>query len=285
LALSVVILTFNAERTIGATLASAAAVSDDIHVVDSGSTDGTLAIVTASGATLTRHPFESYGAQRNWAIDTLPLRHPWQLHLDADERLSDGLAAAIRALDQAGFPGPAVGYFIPRQVQFLGRPIRHGGMYPIWHMRLFRTPHGRCESRRYDQHFYVDGATAKLDQPMIDDIRMPLAEWVARHNRWADAEADEIEQGGGGDGGKVVQGRLDGNPVERKRALRGGYNRLPLFWRAFALFSYRYLFRLGFLDGKEGLIFFVLQSFWFRFLVDAKLYERQLDRGDSTFHG
>jgi glycosyltransferase involved in cell wall biosynthesis len=283
MALSVVILTFNAERTIGATLASAARVSNDIHVVDSGSTDATLAIVEQAGAKLARHPFESYGAQRNWAIDNLPLAHSWQLHLDADEHLSDGLAAAIAKLDQAGFPGPAVGYFIPRLVQFLGRPIRHGGMYPIWHMRLFKAPHGRCESRRYDQHFFVDGPTAKLDQPMIDDIRMPLSEWVTRHNRWADAEADEIEQGGRGDG-QIVRGKLDGNPVERKRALRGGYNRLPLFLRAFALFLYRYVARLGFLDGKEGLIFFVLQSFWFRFLVDAKLYERRLARR-SPPHG
>jgi glycosyltransferase involved in cell wall biosynthesis len=276
MALSVVILTFNAERTIGATLASAARVSDDIHVVDSGSTDGTLALVQASGARLTQHPFESYGAQRNWAIDTLPLKHDWQLHLDADERLTDGLVAAIQRLDEAGFRGPAIGYFIPRLVHFLGRPIRHGGMYPIWHMRLFKRPHGRCESRRYDQHFFVDGPTGRLSEPMIDDMRMPLGEWVARHNRWADAEAEELEQGSAA--GLVIEARLGGNPVERKRALRGGYNRLPRFWRALALFLYRYLFRLGFLDGKEGLIFFVLQSFWFRFLVDAKLYERERER-------
>ena len=276
MALSVVILTFNAERTIAATLASAARVSDDIHVVDSGSTDATLSIVRDSGAALAQHPFESYGAQRNWAIDTLPLKHPWQLHLDADERLSDGLVEAIRCLDAAGFPGEAVGYFIPRLVHFLGRPIRHGGMYPIWHMRLFKTPYGRCESRRYDQHFFVTGPTGRIDQPMIDDMRMALGEWVVRHNRWADAEADELELGSSE--GLVVRGRLDGNPVERKRALRGGYNRLPRFWRALALFLYRYVFRLGFLDGKEGLIFFVLQSFWFRFLVDAKLHERALER-------
>jgi hypothetical protein len=149
-------------------------------------------------------------------------------------------------------------------------------MYPIWHMRLFKAPHGRCENRRYDQHFLVDGPTARLDQPMIDDIRMPLGEWVVRHNRWADAEAEEIEQGSAQ--GQLVQARLGGNPAERKRALRGGYNRLPRFWRALALFLYRYVVRLGFLDGKEGLIFFVLQSFWFRFLIDAKLFERERER-------
>ncbi|MBI3516594.1 MAG: glycosyltransferase family 2 protein, partial [Proteobacteria bacterium] len=111
-----------------------------------------------------------------------------------------------------------------------------------------------------------------LSHPMIDDIRMPLGEWVIRHNRWADAEADELMHGSATAG---VAPKLGGNPVERKRALRGCYNRLPWFLRAFLLFLYRYVVRLGFLDGRAGLIFFVLQTFWFRFLVDAKLYERQ----------
>jgi glycosyltransferase involved in cell wall biosynthesis len=273
--LSVVILTFNSEATIGATLASARRVSDDVHVVDSGSTDRTVAIAEQHGARLVSHEFESYGAQRNWAIDHLPLRHGWELHLDADERLTEPLIGAIADLQLRGFPGPAVGYFIPRLVHFLGRPIRHGGMYPIWHMRLFRRGRGRCEARRYDQHFHVDGPTGRLPHPMIDDIRMKLGEWVIRHNRWADAEVDELLHGGGGG----IAPKLAGNPVERKRALRGSYNRMPRFLRAFLLFLYRYVLRLGFLDGRAGLIFFVLQTFWFRFLVDAKLYERE--RGDG----
>lgn len=272
MSLSVVILTFNSEATIAATLASAARVSDDIHVVDSGSTDATLAIAERHGAQITHHPFENYGAQRNWAIQALPLRHGWELHLDADERLSDGLAAAILALEARDFAGPEVGYFIPRLVHFLGRPIRHGGMYPIWHMRLFKHGHGRCEARRYDQHFFVDGPAGRIAEPMIDDIRMSLTEWVTRHNRWADAEAEELIAGSAA--GTVVTANLSGNPVERKRALRGSYNRMPLFLRALLLFLYRYVFRLGFLDGRAGLIFFVLQTFWFRFLVDAKLWER-----------
>jgi glycosyltransferase involved in cell wall biosynthesis len=273
--LSVVILTFNSEATIGATLTSARRVSDDVHVVDSGSTDRTVAIAAQHGARIVSHEFESYGAQRNWAIDQLPLRHGWELHLDADERLTEQLIGAIADLQQRGFPGPAVGYFIPRLVHFLGRPIRHGGMYPIWHMRLFRRGRGRCEARRYDQHFHVDGPTGRLPHPMIDDIRMKLGEWVIRHNRWADAEVDELLHGGG----SGITPKLAGNPVERKRALRGSYNRMPRFLRAVLLFLYRYVLRLGFLDGRAGLIFFVLQTFWFRFLVDAKLYERE--RGDG----
>ncbi len=272
MSLSVIVLTFNAEASLDATLTSARQVSDDIHVVDSGSTDATLAIAERHGAHVVSHPFENYGRQRNWAIDTLPLKYAWQLHLDADERLSPELSARINALRNA-FPPDIDGYFLPRLTHFLGHPIRHGGMYPIWHMRLFRNGKGRCEDRRYDQHFIVDGATGRIDAPMIDDVRMALTEWTARHNRWSDAEVIELlEPTAEG----VIAGRIGGNPIEQKRALRGGYNAAPLFLRAFGLFFYRYVLRLGFLDGMPGLIFFVLQTFWFRFLVDAKIYERRL---------
>src|SRR5437667_10145116 len=109
---------------------------------------------------------------------------------------------------------------------FLGRPIRHGGMYPIWHMRLFRTGKARCEDRRYDQHFHCTGRTQIIDAPMMDDIRMSLSEWTQRHNRWSDAEVGEILHPSATG---VIAGRLGGNPIERKRALRGRYSRAPLF--------------------------------------------------------
>ena len=268
---SIVILTFNAADSIGRTLESAAAVSDDVHVVDSYSTDATVDIVRTWGAKLVQHPFEHYGAQRNWAIDTLPMAHEWQLHLDADERIGPELAAELRALFAEG-PGRDVdGYYIPRLVHFHGQPLRHGGMYPIYHMRLFRRGRGRCENRRYDQHFFVDGATTLLRAPMIDDIRLPLTEWTARHNRWADAEVDEVTKPSDG----VIGAGHSGDPVRAKRMQRSRYYRLPLFWRAALLFLYRYVWKLGFLDGRWGLIFYVLQTLWFRFLVDAKIFERR----------
>lgn len=270
LPVSVVILTFNAAETIGATLASAIAFSDDVHVVDSGSTDATLEIARSAGAKIVSHPFESYGAQRNWAIATLNLKHEWQLHLDADERVSDELASELHELFADAGPPPAIaGYYIPRLVHFHQQPIRHGGMWPIFHMRLFRRGFGHCESRKYDQHFYVEGQSSKLNGPMIDDIRLTLTEWSARHNRWADAEVDEILS----PSSEIIQPG-DATPVAVKRAQRSYYYKAPLFWRAFGLFFYRYVVKLGFLDGRWGLIFFVLQTFWFRFLIDAKLYER-----------
>jgi glycosyltransferase involved in cell wall biosynthesis len=267
---SVIILAFNSVDTLGATLALAQEISDDLCVVDSFSTDDTVALSRRHGAVVVQHAFENYGAQRNWAIDHVVSRYPWQLHLDADERLTPELIAAIRALPE----NPAhSGFFIARLVQFLGRQMRHGGMSPTWHLRLFRNGAGRCEERKYDQHFYLsEGSTGQLQGYMIDDIRMSLSEWTARHNRWSDAEV--VEQSAAREGARI-RPRFWGNPVERKRFLRGLYNDAPLFVRPFALFFYRYFLRLGFLDGREGFIFWTLQTFWFRFLIDAKLFEQR----------
>jgi glycosyltransferase involved in cell wall biosynthesis len=265
---SVIVLAFNSVDTLGATLAQASQISDDLHVVDSFSTDETVALSQKHGANVVQHAFEHYGAQRNWAIDNLQLRYPWQLHLDADERLTPELIAAIRALPDE--PAEA-GFLIARLVQFLGRVMRHGGMSPTWHLRLFRNGYGRCEERRYDQHFYLtQGATGHLQGIMIDEIRMSLSEWTARHNRWADAEVQEQTAS---DSTARVPPRFWGSKVERKRYLRTRYNNAPLFLRPFALFFYRYFVRLGILDGWEGFIFWTLQTFWFRFLIDAKLFE------------
>jgi glycosyltransferase involved in cell wall biosynthesis len=268
--ISVVILTFNSEKNIAGTLEAALKVSDDIHVVDSYSTDTTLEICEKYPVQVVKHDFLNYGVQRNWAIDNLPLKYDWELHLDSDERLSDELIDQLNSL-KTRFPDAINGYYIPRLVHFMGRPIRYGGMFPIWHLRLIRHGQGRCEERQYDQHFYVAGPTSKLSGVMIDNIDLSLSEWTARHNRWSDAEVMEML------GNRIegrIQGRLAGTPVQKKRLLRDWYNRLPLFIRPFLLFFYRYFIRLGFLCGKEGLIFFTLQTFWFRFLIDAKLYEK-----------
>lgn len=268
---SVVILTFNSAATIEKTIRAAQAVSDDVNVIDSYSTDGTVDVLGRLDVAVVQHEFRNYSAQRNWAIENLPLRHRWQLHLDADEYLSARLIEEIADLPED--PGDGVcGYYIPRRVRFLGRTIRHGGMYPIWHLRLFLGDKGRCEDREYDQHFYLTGQTGKLKNCMVDDQRMSLSEWTARHNRWSDAEARQIIDG---IGTSVISGKWSGSPVQRKRSLRGAYYRAPFFLRALGLFFYRYILRLGFLDGKAGLVFFILQTFWFRFLVDAKLYEDQ----------
>lgn len=271
MSISVIILTFNSEAVLRATAESALQVSDDVHIVDSYSEDGTREIAQELGLSLVQHEFVHYGAQRNWAMDTLPLRYDWLLHLDADERLSAELIAELNRL-KAAFPEGINGYYLPRLTVFMGQELRRGGLYPTWHMRLFRKGFGRCENRLYDQHYSVQGAAKKLRGDLIDDQKMTLAEWTARHNRWSDSEVAEIC-------GSETEGRINpditGGPIEQKRALRAGYYHAPLFLRAFLLFLYRYILRFGFLEGRVGLIYFFLQTFWYRFLIDAKLYERQ----------
>jgi glycosyltransferase involved in cell wall biosynthesis len=274
---AVILLSFNSAATLGATLARARELSDEIFVVDSFSSDGTVAVAESYGARVVQHEFEDYGAQRNWAMDHLPISTGWQLHLDADEVMDERLVAAILALSEEPEGPPHEGYFIARYVRFLGRVLRHGGMSPTWHLRLFRSGVGRCEDRKYDQHFMLvgEGTTGQLSGEMIDDIAMSLSEWTARHNRWADGEVAEMEEAQSGNSAGRLVADAKGNPAQRKRALRQKYNNLPLFVRPFALFAYRYFFKLGFLDGTEGFIFWTLQTFWFRFLIDAKIWEKR----------
>jgi glycosyltransferase involved in cell wall biosynthesis len=272
-----ILLTYNSEHTLGATLSQVRRVADKIFIVDSFSTDSTVTLAESYGAKVVQQVFENYGAQRNWAIDNLPIENKWQLHLDADEVMDDELLLAILDLPD---DAQHAGYFLARYVKFLGRVMRHGGMSPTWHLRLFRTGAGRCEDRKYDQHFLLVNsnsptATGQLAGSMIDDIAMTLSEWTARHNRWSDGEVAEMDEAASGNAAGRLTADPNGNPAQRKRALRQQYDRLPLFVRPFALFAYRYVFKLGFLDGVEGFIFWTLQTFWFRFLIDAKIWEKR----------
>jgi glycosyltransferase involved in cell wall biosynthesis len=271
-----VVLTFNEEHNLPECLASLADWVDELYVVDSGSTDRTVEIAREARAVVVDHPFAHYGAQRNWAIHHLPISAPWTLHIDADERITSELRQSIVAA-LAHDRGDVDGYLMSRRTMFMGRWIRHGGHYPAWHLRLMRTGAGRCEDRLYDQHFYVNGAVRKLQGDLIDTLTRDIATFTARHTRWAALEAAEHESPS--DGAGRIRGRLDsGNAIERRRWLRDGYARLPLFVRPAVYFLYRYIVRLGFLDGRAGLVFHVLQGFWFRFLVDALILERRIRR-------
>jgi glycosyltransferase involved in cell wall biosynthesis len=269
--LSVVVLTLNEEANLPACLASLARLACEVFVVDSGSTDGTLGIARAAGATVVSHPFEHYAAQRNWAQEHLPLRGAWLLHLDADERLTPELVDEINGVVAAPPPG-VDGFLLRKRTVFMGRWIRHGGHYPSYHLRLFRRGRGSCEERLYDQHFLVRGPTARLAHDYVDVVTADLATWSARHVRWAALEARETLAGERP--AERVAPRLMGTAIERRRWLRERvFWRLPLFVRAFGYGVHRYVVRLGFLDGVEGLIFHFLQGCWYRFLIDAYVWE------------
>ncbi len=277
--LAIIVLTYNEERNLPACLESIRSLDAQVFVVDSGSTDATIRIARENGCDVVMHPFENYAAQRNWAFDNLPITSPWTLCLDADERLTAALAAEIAAVLAQG-DTQHDGYMLRKRTVFMGRWLRHGGQYPAYHLRLFRTGLGRCEDRLYDQHFVVTGTIDVLNNDYIDVITSDIASFVARHNRWAALEAEEIWRKDHPDFSVprfTVQARLLGTAIQRKRFIRNDlYLRLPLFVRPFLLWIYAYIIRLGFLDGIEGLIFYTLQRLWFRFLIDAKMWEIRL---------
>jgi glycosyltransferase involved in cell wall biosynthesis len=269
--LSVIILSYNEEANLPDCLDSLAGLVCSIFVVDSFSTDRTAEIAKARGAMFTQHPFENYSVQRNWSQQNLPIETPWILHLDADERLTPELVSEINA-KLKNPPADADGFLLRKRTIFMGKWIRHGGHYPSYHLRLFRRSKGRCEDRLYDQHFIVKGPVERLKHDYLDVVSSTLSSWTLRHTRWAEMEAREMLAVNAGRA--QVAPALLGNPIQRRRWWRKTYGTGPLFARAFLYSCYRYFLRLGFLDGREGLIFHFLQGFWFRFLVDAMIFEQ-----------
>jgi glycosyltransferase involved in cell wall biosynthesis len=266
LPVAAVVLTFNEAANLDRCLASVHGWCREIFVVDSGSTDGTQAIADRYGAAVVTHAFESHARQWQWALAELPIASPWVLALDADQRVSDELAQSIRTALAAS--GAVQGYFVPRRQVFRGRWIRHGGYYPKYLLKLFRRDAATLDpADRVDHHFRVAGEVARLSGDLIEDNRNEarIADWIARHNRYARLQAEEeVERLAGGS----VRGRPFGDPDERVRWAKGVWRRLPLYVRSFLYFGYRYVLRLGFLDGKQGFIFHFMQALWYRLLVD-----------------
>jgi exosortase/archaeosortase family protein len=272
---SVIILTYNEEKNIRACLESLVPLPVEIFIVDSGSNDKTLEICRNYTSNIFEHPFENYGAQRNWSLNNLPVTSNWVLNMDADHRATPELSAELISTFSQTISPEINGFLVSRRTMFMGKWIKHGGHYPTYHAILFRKGFGQCEDKLYDQHFKVEGKTQLMKCDMIDIITDSLTTFIARHNHWATLEAqyhfEEMNVDEGNDG--VVKAKFFGNPIERRRYIKKRYESFPLFVRPVIYYLIRYFIRLGFLDGSEGLIFHFLQGFWFRFLIDAKIYE------------
>lgn len=268
-----IILTYNEEKNIKDCLISVSDLVDQVIIVDSFSTDSTLAIVNSFEVDVFQNPFVNYSVQRNWALQNTPVRNEWVLNIDSDHRVTTELAEELRQKFAKDIPESIKGFVVSRRTMFLGKWIRYGGHYPTYHAVLFRKGFGQCEDRLYDQHFKVEGHVEKLKGDVIDLITESLTTFTARHNKWSDLEALEQYQGTLRNNEKLISGSFRGDPIQKRRYLKNIYDRFPLFVRPFVYFFIRYFLRLGFLDGKAGLIFHFLQCFWFRFLIDAKIWE------------
>jgi len=273
LPISVIILTYNEEKNIEACLKSLDGWVKEIFVVDSYSSDRTLDIVGNYTDNVFQHSFENYSKQRNWALKNLPIETKWVLNLDSDHRVSPELKNELQKVFLNGLDNNVNGFLISRKTIFMDKWIKRGAHYPVYHSILFRKDAGFCEDRLYDQHFVVEGELKYLKDTVIDIITDSLTNFIQRHNKWATLEAVEFLTKESISSDKKINPDMLGHAIQRRRFLRTSYNSLPLFARSFLYFTYRYFFRFGFLEGREGLIFHFLQGFWYRFLVDAKIYE------------
>jgi glycosyltransferase involved in cell wall biosynthesis len=269
--ITAIVLTCNSEKSVEKVIRSVQQVAAQVVVVDDFSSDKTIKIAKSLGCNVVQHRFENYSQQRNWAQKNAKLKpDDWVLHIDNDEIISAKLADSIRKASEE-----ADGFLVKKLIYFMGKPIRFGYINPNWHLILYRAGKGYCEDRLYDQHFVVEGRTMALKGRLVDNQTSSLERWTAMHNKWSSLEAEEVVRNAK-PGKRALNASLKGDRRMQKRWAKNNlYYRSPVLLRSLLFFIYSYIFRLGFLDGKTGLIFHFLEAGWFRFLVDAKIIEMQ----------
>ena len=246
-----------------------------VVIVDCFSNDKTISIARSFNAQILQREWTSHATQFNWALDQLDVPDSdWIFRLDADEivtpELRRELSEKLPFLDD-----DICGVFVPRCITFQKKILRYGGVSAIPVLRLFRYGTGRCEVRWMDEHIQVRGRTAEFSGEVIDDNLNSLTWWTEKHNRYASREAADLlnfeYKLATYDSFAECGGRS--RPEVKRWVKENLYCRLPLGFRAFIYFVYRFIIQLGFLDGYPGVTFHVLQGFWYRFLVDAKVAE------------
>ncbi len=273
--ISVIILTFNEEQNIDNCLRSIADFVEDIYIVDSYSTDKTLEIAKKYTDKIHQHKFENHASQLNWSLTNLPIKTKWVMKLDADERLTPELKQELTN-KLSGYKDDITGLYIKYKLLFLGKWIKYGNYYPTWLLRIWRNGKGYFEERFKDEHLILkEGMPEFLNNDFIHENKKSLHSWTEKHNLYTMCESIELLNFKYGFlKHDLVKADFFGSQEKKKKWFKENiYSRSPLFFRAFIYFFYRYFFKLGFLDGKEGLIWHFLQGLWNMFLVDAKIYE------------
>jgi glycosyltransferase involved in cell wall biosynthesis len=283
--LAVVILTHNEAKHIGRALDMVRPFAREVFLIDSYSTDQTAEIAELRGAVVLHNKFINHAKQFQWGLDNAPITCNWVMRLDADEVIEADLALEIQT-KLPTLPNDVVGVNLKRKHIFMGRWIRYGGRYPLILLRIWRRPNGRIEDRWMDEHMIVSGGRViTFESPFADHNLNDLTFFTDKHNRYATREAIDVlnqklglfpRDTGLSSNESSIQAAVKRFVKERI------YNHIPFQLSALGYFAFRYIFQLGFLDGKEGLIYHSLQGFWYRFLVGAKIYE--LERATAHLH-
>ena len=274
MALSIIILTYNETKHLKRCIESVKDIAEDIFIVDSYSSDETIELAKKMDLKIYQSPWKNYSTQFNWGLDNCPIQTRWVMRLDADEIIPSELREEIK--DELSKNEDIKGFVLNRGHVFLGKKIKHGGSYPIKLLRIWEYGNGYCENKWMDEHIILkkSGKIKILKHPFWDYNLNNIGWWTEKHNGYATREAIdqlnkkynlfEIEQT---ENDTTLQSKI------KKNFKNKFYEKLPKSIRAFLYFNYRYFIRLGFLDGYQGLVWNFLQGFWYRFLVDVKVYE------------
>lgn len=276
--IAAIVLTYNEEIHLERCLQSLQKIGARVFVIDSFSNDRTEEIAKNYGASFYQNPWINYATQFNWALDNCPIESDWILRLDADEYLcEDGERAIVQDLPNFSENDSAATLKLKRV--FMGREIKR--MPSIKMIRLFRRGRGRSENRWMDEHIQItQGNIIDLQGSFTDDNLNNIGWWTTKHNGYSIREAIDLLDMEYRILGNSHDNNLD-EQARSKRNMKMKYVKSPLFLRSFTYFIYRYFFKLGFLDGKEGFLWHFLQGWWYRTLVDAKVFEIKKYCGDD----
>ena len=273
---SFVILTYNEEDHIPRLLESIKGLNAQTFVLDSGSTDQTIAICRSYGAETASHPFENHPKQWHAALNAFQFSSPWLICLDADQVVTPELFAQLQNFSDSEHRG-IDGIYFNRKNYFKGHWLRYGGYYPKYLLKMIRTGKGISDlNENMDHRFVVPGKTITWKKGHIIEENLKennISFWISKHNRYSDLLAQEEIERMNAMRSQTVRTDFWGNPDERTAWLKNLWWKLPRFFRPFLYFTYRMIFQLGILDGKTGILFHFLQGFWFRIIVDVKINE------------
>ncbi len=271
--ISAIILSFNEETHIQRCIERLSDITKDIYIVDCYSSDNTVAIASELGAKIFYNKWPGNQAKQfNWALTNLPIKTEWILRMDADEYLLPELIDEIKAKINE-IPKDTNGIVFKRRLIFMGKWIKRG-TYPVKLLRLFRFGKAASEQKLMDEHIVLlEGKSLDFNYDFVDENLNTLASWTDKHNNYSIREAIDLLDLELGLFSKNESAHNHSKQAAIKRAHKLRYAKLPLFFRAFAYFIYRYFFKFGFLEGTEGFLWHFLQGWWYRTLVDAKIFE------------
>ena len=270
-----IILTKNEEINLPQCLKSIKGFAKRVVVVDSGSTDRTCSIARKMGAEVFIHPFETHAKQFNWALDTIPIHTKWTFRLDADERLTPALCKELSHIMHKHANDDVNGVTMEAWLYFMGRKIKHGA-HNKRKLMLFKTGYGRSEDRKIDEHNVLsEGRSISCKERFIHYDFKDMTHWIGKMNWYATREMQDYIEYIDNCKDERITSNHDNVISSTRNKKYGVYYRFPMFIRSRMLFIYYYIFKLGFLDGKEGFVFHWMYHRWYRSLVDAKILEQR----------